>query len=414
MDGSAESAAYRTVRISERVVSSEARFLPMGMELGVPGDGPGVAVGEEPTSARLLTAPGEVASNATARAGGEGEIDQSSLPLLDQFLWVDGVLDSIGAVRRRANHEPSSQPKQKARKLVLPASSADKGRAAETRNSPSSEEDASAGVLGRSSKCTLEKLFPRTLSGGINRRLSCAFPVSVLAFGGLLHQAPSAETPSAQSPSAQTQLEQSAEDKVRKEETRVPSAQTPSAEGSEEEEVDSRNAYVDGRATFGPRVNAFGGELLCTSAFGASASRLDQRLRGKRLHTVCLRPNAFGGTDTCAFGGTELLRQKRLWGDKRDQQKRPDQLTTVNAFGSSAFGAAPLAMHLHRRTSSRERLRRCGSTLSAEDVRLRPYAFGAAGMNKVENRPEAKASIAAPSAIRLRRCANRATSTDDG
>lgn len=33
----------------------------------------------------------------TASAGGEGEIDQLSLPLLDQFLSVDGMLDSHGA-----------------------------------------------------------------------------------------------------------------------------------------------------------------------------------------------------------------------------------------------------------------------------------------------------------------------------
>ncbi|OAE25550.1 hypothetical protein AXG93_2022s1010 [Marchantia polymorpha subsp. ruderalis] len=50
--------------------------------------------------------------------------------------------------RSRATHEPSSRPKQKARKLVLPASSADTGRAAERRNSPFSGEYASARVLG--------------------------------------------------------------------------------------------------------------------------------------------------------------------------------------------------------------------------------------------------------------------------
>ncbi|OAE27905.1 hypothetical protein AXG93_3309s1010 [Marchantia polymorpha subsp. ruderalis] len=51
--------------------------------------------------------------------------------------------------RSRAIQDPSSRPKQKARKLVLPASSADIGRAAEKRNSPSSEEDASARASGR-------------------------------------------------------------------------------------------------------------------------------------------------------------------------------------------------------------------------------------------------------------------------
>ncbi|OAE19002.1 hypothetical protein AXG93_4538s1000 [Marchantia polymorpha subsp. ruderalis] len=113
-DGSVESAANQNAHISKRVVGSEAQFPLMGMELGVPGDGPAVAAGEEPTSARVLTASGGV------------------------------------AVKSRANHEPPSRPKQKACKLVLPASSADTGLAAETRNSSSSEEDVSAGVLGRS------------------------------------------------------------------------------------------------------------------------------------------------------------------------------------------------------------------------------------------------------------------------
>lgn len=60
-DGSTESAADWTSRISERAVGGEARFPPMYMELGVSGDGPLVAAGEEPTSARFPTAFGEVA-----------------------------------------------------------------------------------------------------------------------------------------------------------------------------------------------------------------------------------------------------------------------------------------------------------------------------------------------------------------
>ncbi|OAE31188.1 hypothetical protein AXG93_1629s1060 [Marchantia polymorpha subsp. ruderalis] len=116
-DGPAESDADRTTRISRRAAGSEARLTLMGMELGVPGDSPGVAAGEEPTSALLSTAPGEEASgvcgagvvrnsdslgsdsvegNAIARTG-EGGIDQSPLSLLDQFLSVDGVFDSNGA-----------------------------------------------------------------------------------------------------------------------------------------------------------------------------------------------------------------------------------------------------------------------------------------------------------------------------
>ncbi|OAE29845.1 hypothetical protein AXG93_339s1030 [Marchantia polymorpha subsp. ruderalis] len=60
-------------------------------------------------------------------------------------------------VRRRANNEPA-RPKQKARKLILPTdNSADTGRAAVARNSPSLEEDVSAEVLGRSTNLPAPK-----------------------------------------------------------------------------------------------------------------------------------------------------------------------------------------------------------------------------------------------------------------
>ncbi|OAE26882.1 hypothetical protein AXG93_3464s1000 [Marchantia polymorpha subsp. ruderalis] len=70
-NGPAESAADRTARISERAVGSEARFPSMGMELDVPGYGPRVAAGEEPTSARFLTTSGEVAGGCECRSSWE-------------------------------------------------------------------------------------------------------------------------------------------------------------------------------------------------------------------------------------------------------------------------------------------------------------------------------------------------------
>ncbi|OAE27860.1 hypothetical protein AXG93_3459s1030 [Marchantia polymorpha subsp. ruderalis] len=59
----------------------------------------------------------------------DGEVDQTQreAPTAPVRLW--------------ANHELASRPKQKAHKLALPESSADIGRAADTRNSSSSEED---------------------------------------------------------------------------------------------------------------------------------------------------------------------------------------------------------------------------------------------------------------------------------
>ncbi|OAE26643.1 hypothetical protein AXG93_793s1030 [Marchantia polymorpha subsp. ruderalis] len=67
---------------------------------------------------------------------GEADLSQLELPTVPAKL--------------QANNEPT-RPKQKARNLILPAdSSADTRRAAVARNSPSSEEDVSAEILGRS------------------------------------------------------------------------------------------------------------------------------------------------------------------------------------------------------------------------------------------------------------------------
>ncbi|OAE30678.1 hypothetical protein AXG93_1254s1000 [Marchantia polymorpha subsp. ruderalis] len=100
----------------------------------------------------------------------------------------------------------------------LPASSADIGRAAERRNSPSLGEDASAGVLGR----TADLLAPKARMPSEEARRPSG--------QGRRHAAP-ASVPATERcmASKQTQLEQPREDEGRKEETRVPSAQTPSA-----------------------------------------------------------------------------------------------------------------------------------------------------------------------------------------
>ncbi|OAE23389.1 hypothetical protein AXG93_1660s1480 [Marchantia polymorpha subsp. ruderalis] len=155
--------------------------------------------------------------------------------------------------RSRATHEPSSRPKQKARKLVLPASSADTGRAAERRNSPSSGEDASARVLGRTADLPAPKARTpseeaqrpsgqgrqHAASANVPSTDRCLASEQVPFDDSTLGQEPSAQEqsmkePSAQktsaeAPLAQTQLEQSAEDEGRKERTRVPSARPPSA-----------------------------------------------------------------------------------------------------------------------------------------------------------------------------------------
>ncbi|OAE33543.1 hypothetical protein AXG93_4032s1000 [Marchantia polymorpha subsp. ruderalis] len=175
--------------------------------------------------------------------------------------------DAVAAPSRsRAIQELSSRPKQKARRLVLPASSADTGRAAEKRNSPSSGEDASARASERTADLPAPKaqtpLEEARRPSGQGRRY--AAPTSVPAtdrcfaskqvpFDDLTSgQEPSAqeksgeepsaqrtfgETPSAKAPSAQNQLEESAKNEGRKEETRVPLAQSPSALADRAEEA---------------------------------------------------------------------------------------------------------------------------------------------------------------------------------
>ncbi|OAE35189.1 hypothetical protein AXG93_2947s1060 [Marchantia polymorpha subsp. ruderalis] len=80
-DGSAQSAADWAARISKQDIGSEAQFPPMGMELGVPGHGPRVAAGEEPTSARFPTTSGEVAVRA-GEAGPPGARSPTPLEML--------------------------------------------------------------------------------------------------------------------------------------------------------------------------------------------------------------------------------------------------------------------------------------------------------------------------------------------
>ncbi|OAE27168.1 hypothetical protein AXG93_4666s1400 [Marchantia polymorpha subsp. ruderalis] len=126
------------------------------------------------------------------------------------------------SVRSRATHEPSSRPKQKACKLVLPASSADTGRAVERRNSPSSGEDASARVSGRTADLPAPKA--RMPSGEALRPSGQgrhqAAPTSMVATDRCLasEQVPFDDSTSGQEPSAR--------EKWREE----PSAQGPSAQ----------------------------------------------------------------------------------------------------------------------------------------------------------------------------------------
>ncbi|OAE26132.1 hypothetical protein AXG93_1085s1040 [Marchantia polymorpha subsp. ruderalis] len=91
--------------------------------------------------------------------------------------------------------------------------------------------------------------------------------------------------------------------------------------------------------------------LPCNPGFGVAVPAARRALPLVCLEATPLPPpqilchpvSAIGGTDMCAFGGIELRRQERLRRDKRDQQTRQNPLTTVNAFGTAAFGDATTA-----------------------------------------------------------------------
>ncbi|OAE24639.1 hypothetical protein AXG93_4863s1020 [Marchantia polymorpha subsp. ruderalis] len=133
---------------------------------------------------------------------------------------------STAPIRRRANNEPA-QPKQKVRNLVLEADgSADIGRAAITRNSPSSEEDVSAEVLG----CSTDLLAPKARVPLEEARRPSGHRGMHAATAGMPtmeRYLPSEQVPFDDSPSNQGPLAQapSAQERFREE----PSAKTPSA-----------------------------------------------------------------------------------------------------------------------------------------------------------------------------------------
>ncbi|OAE28817.1 hypothetical protein AXG93_3096s1310 [Marchantia polymorpha subsp. ruderalis] len=100
-------------------------FAPYVKDVEVDTDTDEVPASTPPTRPRADDEPRGARAPRKRKWDGEADQSQREVP--------------IAPVRRWANHEPASQSKQKACKLVLPASSVDTGRAADTRNSPSSE-----------------------------------------------------------------------------------------------------------------------------------------------------------------------------------------------------------------------------------------------------------------------------------
>ncbi|OAE36018.1 hypothetical protein AXG93_838s1040 [Marchantia polymorpha subsp. ruderalis] len=177
-------------------------------------------------------------------------------------------------VRRRPNHEPASRSKQKARKLVLPTSSADTGRAAVTRDSPSSEEDVSAEVLGRSAdlpapKSRVPSEDERRTSGYRGRHAATAdMPAMEKCLPS--EQVPFDDLPSGQEPSAQEQCREE------------PSAQRTSGRGVEVAAEEA--ARLSSRES--PRISA-ATEILETEDNTASEEEEAESVRGTPTGVLC-------------------------------------------------------------------------------------------------------------------------------
>ncbi|OAE34718.1 hypothetical protein AXG93_700s1000 [Marchantia polymorpha subsp. ruderalis] len=137
--------------------------------------------------------------------------------------------DAAAPNRKRPLTELCSRSKQKARKLVLPASSAETARAAEGRNSPSSGEDVSARTVERSADLPAPKA--RTPSAEARRPSG----------QGRQHAAPT-NVPTTDRCFASEQTQCEGTDEGRKEEARVPSAQALSAVADQTEGADLSGA----------------------------------------------------------------------------------------------------------------------------------------------------------------------------
>ncbi|OAE23717.1 hypothetical protein AXG93_2253s1290 [Marchantia polymorpha subsp. ruderalis] len=159
-----------------------------------------------------------------AQLRAEGESLAARVPR--KLRWERGAeksqqRDDAALKWKRPLAELCSRPKQKSRRLVLPASSAETGRATEGRNSPSSGEDGSARTAESSADLPTQKARkPLAEAKWPSGQEPSAQQKSRIE--------PLGQEPSAEAPSAQTPFERTVDEE--KEEARAPSAQPPSAQ----------------------------------------------------------------------------------------------------------------------------------------------------------------------------------------
>ncbi|OAE22211.1 hypothetical protein AXG93_2743s1020 [Marchantia polymorpha subsp. ruderalis] len=150
--------------------------------------------------------------------------------------------DSAALKRKRPLQELCSRSKQKARRLVLPASSAETGHAAEGKDSPSSEEDRSARTVERSAdlptpKARTPSAEARWPSGQEKQHTA---PTNVPAANRCFasEQALFADSTSGQEPSA-------AAPKAQRRSGKEPTDKAPSALGPSTQELVSREPSAE-------------------------------------------------------------------------------------------------------------------------------------------------------------------------
>ncbi|OAE28048.1 hypothetical protein AXG93_488s1100 [Marchantia polymorpha subsp. ruderalis] len=240
------------------------------MELDVPRHGARVAEGQGPTYARISTAPGAMGSQRLGAGAGkmrgrrrtskstdedetptctppaqpraEGESLAARVPRKRR--WEGGAekgqqREAAALKRKRPLIELCSRPKRKARRLLLPASSAETGRATEGRNSPSSGEDERARTAERSAdlpapKARTPSAEARRPSGQEKQHAApMNVPVTDRCFAS--EQVQFDDSTSDQAPSAQQKSEKELSGKTpsgQEPSAEAPSAQGPSAQGT--------------------------------------------------------------------------------------------------------------------------------------------------------------------------------------
>ncbi|OAE33259.1 hypothetical protein AXG93_1200s1210 [Marchantia polymorpha subsp. ruderalis] len=283
------------------------------------------------------------ASTPPAQPRAEGESLAARVPRKRR--WEGGAekgqhRDSAALKRKRPLHELCSRPKQKARRLVLPASSAETGRVAELKNSPFLEEDMSARTVERSAdlpapKARTPSAEARRPSGQERQRAALT---SVPAADRCSERAQLADSPSGQEPSAQTPSAQRRKGKEPAE--NAPSAQGPSAQEIVSREPSGQAPSAEESPEDVPSAQGTLGEppLAQPPSVEAPCEEQDDREKEETRVPSAQPPSAQAPSAVDAFGAAALVVIDRADGANLLKTGSPTALDIL--AGSSAAVAA--------------------------------------------------------------------------